>query len=78
MRAGTQGGQSGDRIGYEFGAMLPFLTRRQDDPTIFNVGLEGITRLEIESPPQRAGKNDLAFGGELGLHGKTILPCTEV
>src|SRR5271155_2034437 len=57
--------------------MVPFLARGQNDPSIFNIRIEGVAWPKTEPTPQRAGKNDLAFGRDLGLHGKTILPRIE-
>ena len=35
---------------------------------------EGITGTNTQPAPNRTGKHDLTFGGNSGLHGKTILP----
>jgi hypothetical protein len=48
--------------------------RGEDDATVFYVGVERVTGADIEATAERAGKNNLAFGGDFGLHGKTILP----
>jgi len=54
--------------------MWPFPARRQHNSAILDVGVQGITCPNVESAAERTGKNDLPFGGNLGLHGKTILP----
>jgi hypothetical protein len=54
--------------------MASFLARRQYDSPIFNFGIQGISRTNIESPAKRTGQNDLPFSGYPSLHGKTILP----
>jgi hypothetical protein len=44
----------------------------------FHIDIERIARANSEPAPQRPGKNDLAFSGNSGLHGKTILPRPDI
>ena len=48
--------------------MLPVVARSQDDPPVFNFGVEIVACPNIELPPKCMGKHDLTFGGNLGLH----------
>lgn len=50
---------------------------RQHNAASFNVGIQRVACAEAEAAAKRAGKNDLTFAGELGLHGKNILPITK-
>jgi hypothetical protein len=52
-------------------ARLPL--RREHNAPSFDVNVEGIASLNSELTTKSAGKNDLPFGGDPGLHGKTIL-----
>ena len=54
--------------------MQALLAGGKDDAAVFYVGVERVAGAEIEATAERAGKNDLVFGGDFGLHGKTILP----
>jgi hypothetical protein len=58
--------------------MRTFFERRlrggQNDTAALDAGIEGVTGAKSQFAADRAGENDLPFGGELGLHGKTILP----
>jgi hypothetical protein len=56
--------------------MSPFLARRQHDSPIFYIGVQRITCTNIQAAPKRPWKNDLSLRGNLGVHGKTILPKT--
>src|SRR5438552_19173254 len=53
--------------------MWPFLARRQHNPPVLYIGVQRITCTNVEPAAKGAWKNDLAFGGDFGLHGKTIL-----
>jgi hypothetical protein len=46
----------------------------QHNPAILEGNIEGIARSYAEPAANRLGKYDLALRGNLGLHGKTILP----
>ena len=46
----------------------------QHDPILLDGNVERIAGANAELAAKRSGKNDLAFGGDPGLHGKTILP----
>ncbi len=39
--------------------------------------VQQVARMYAESAANRAGQNNLSFGGNSGLHGKTILPQAE-
>jgi hypothetical protein len=52
----------------------PFPARRQHNSAILDLGVQRIPRLNVEAAAERAWQNNLPFGGNLGLHGKTILP----
>jgi hypothetical protein len=54
--------------------MGALLARRQHNPPIFDIGVQRITCPNIKLAAKRAWKNHLPLGGNLGLHGKTILP----
>jgi hypothetical protein len=54
--------------------MWPFPARRQHNSASLDIGVQGIPCPNVESAAERTGKNNLPFGGNLGLHGKTILP----
>jgi len=46
----------------------------EDNSAGLDVGVERIAGANTEPAPEWSWKNDLTFGGDLGLHGKTILP----
>lgn len=46
----------------------------QDNPTVRDLRIKRIAGTNIQLSSHRAGKNDLSFGRDRGLHGKTILP----
>ncbi len=52
-------------------------SRSKDDSTIFDIGVQRIPGLDIETTAQWPGKNYLPLGGNFGLHSKTILPPHE-
>ena len=54
--------------------MLPLPGGRQDNASVLYIGVQGIACTNIQAAAKWTRKNDLAFGGNLGLHGKTILP----
>ena len=47
----------------------------EDDALALDGGFERVARMQAELAPDGAGENDLAFAGNFGLHGKTVLPC---
>lgn len=69
--------KTGNRVNHNFCFPGPFLSRTQNDTFALDLGIERIARLQPQPPTNRAGQNDLAFGGNFGLHGKTILPLAE-
>jgi hypothetical protein len=53
------------------------MTHGEHNTLSFHLDIERITRANSQPAPKRPGKNDLAFGGDSRLHGKTILPPHE-
>ncbi len=53
--------------------MRAFLSRSEHDSSILYVRVQRIAWANIEAAAKRTWKNDLSLGGNLGLHGKTIL-----
>jgi len=51
-------------------------SRSQDNALAFEFRLQRIARLEVKFAPDTVGDNNLTFGWNLGLRGKTILPKT--
>jgi hypothetical protein len=54
--------------------MGTLLARRKHNSPILDIGVQRITCPNIKPAAKRAWKNHLSLGGNLGLHGKTILP----
>jgi hypothetical protein len=50
------------------------LLRGLDNASCLDVGIKGIAGTDAKPAPKGSGKDDLTLGGNLGLHGKTILP----
>jgi hypothetical protein len=66
--------QAGYRISDDPALMRTLFEWRWDDASRLDFGIEGITGANTQPAPNRTGKHDLTFGGNSGLHGKTILP----
>ena len=67
--------EAGNRIGNGPDLERMLLKRGQDDAAVLDIGIERIAGPNTQPAPYRARKNDLPLGGNLGLHGKTILPA---
>ena len=50
------------------------MLRCQDNASCLDIGIKGIAGTDAKPAPKGFGKNDLTLGGNLGPHGKTILP----
>ena len=50
------------------------MLRGLDNASCLDVGIKGIAGTDAKPAPKGSGKDDLTLGGNLGLHGKTILP----
>ena len=46
----------------------------QHDLATLDICIQSVARTNSQASPQWAGKDNLTFRGNLGLHGKTILP----
>ena len=64
-----------DSICHDFDLVWPLLPGRQYNPSTIDAGVQWITGANAEPATQRAWENNLPFGRNFGLHGKTILPC---
>jgi hypothetical protein len=57
--------------------MRTLTPRRQYNTAIFYIGVQRISGANIQTTAEGPGKYDLSFGGNSGLHGKTILPLSK-
>ena len=74
LRTGGKYGKAGSGIASDFHPIATTLPRRKNNAPSLDFSIERITSLNPQPAPNRAGKHDLSFGRNLGLHGKTILP----
>jgi hypothetical protein len=74
IRTRAQDRKASHRILHDASLAGTLRVRRQDNAASFDVGIQRVACAEAEAAAKRAGKNDLTFAGELGLHGKNILP----
>jgi len=54
--------------------MGALLARSQHNAPILYIGVQRVARADIKAAAKRSRKNHLSLRGNLGLHGKTILP----
>jgi hypothetical protein len=74
IRPGAQNRKSSYRIAHDTCRTWTLGAGPQHDLATFDICVQSVARANTQSSPQGAGKDNLTFRGNLGLHGKTILP----
>jgi hypothetical protein len=74
VKSRTQNGKTGNGISDNLDPVRTLPAGCQNNASSFDVGIERIAGENTEPATKQARKHNLAFGGDPGFHGKTILP----
>jgi len=74
IRPGAENRKASYRIAHNTGRTQTLGVGPQHDLATFDICVQSVARTNSQASPQWAWKDNLTFRGNLGLHGKTILP----